>query len=108
MRTVADGFGDWDRTALPLVLTAIAERYQNRAWLFVSEAMLSSIRKRRTISDGGAISSVQQTPARELAGPTLFLFKVSGQFEPWTGAPFWFPTLTFPSSMPMQVYNMTE
>ena len=96
--------GEWDSEALPQVLTTLSERYGNQAMLYVRKMERSDV----TLSQG-AISGPEQQQARDHGRPVLFMFKdgeprMPGTRNPWS-APFWYPTVVFPTSMPAMVFN---
>lgn len=103
VRVQPDG-GEWDPEAIPQVLTTLSERYGNQAMLYVRKMERSEV----TLSQG-AISGPEQQQARDQDRPVLFMFKdgearLPGTRNPWS-APFWYPTVVFPPSMPAMVFN---
>ena len=105
VRTVRTGdpdAGDWEADILTSVLGSISGRYVGRGFVFVRE-----FQSNRNPMVSGAISSAEQSAARGMNGPVLFLFREQGDHDPWARIPFWYPTLVFPSSMANQVFNVT-
>lgn len=105
VRTVRSGDpdgSDWDSELLSNVLHSVGVRYGGRAHVYVRE-----FRTEREILLQGAISGAEQRLARTLGGPVLFLLRERGDHAPWSGIPFWYPTLVFPRDMPNQVFNVT-
>ena len=105
VRTVRTGdpdAGDWEADILTSVLGSISGRYVGRGFVFVRE-----FQSNRNPMVSGAISSAEQSAARGMNGPVLFLFRGQGDHDPWARIPFWYPTLVFPSSMANQVFTVT-
>lgn len=103
-----DDPSDWDTQAIVQVLRTIGARYNNRAKLYVRDFERSS----RVLLTGG-ISGGEHDAARQLNVPVLFLLheagrRAPGERNPWSGAPFWYPTVVFPPSMPNQVFNASR
>jgi hypothetical protein len=102
MIRVADP-GSWDSEAIVGVLRSIGQLYGGRGFI-----RARSFRPNRLALPTGAASSAEQQGARRLDAPALLLFRCSGDYPPWEGAPFWYPTVVFPPSMPTHVFNFTD
>jgi hypothetical protein len=101
VRTVDVEEGEWDPDALETVLRSMSEEFGGMAFLFIREMRA----ERGPVLQTGAISGAEHERARSLDRPVLFLLLEAGARPPWSGVPFWYPTVVFPKSMPMQVFN---
>jgi hypothetical protein len=103
-----DDPSDWDTATIEQVLTSISDRYNGRGRLYIRNFE----RERRVLVTGG-ISGAEFDAARQARMPVLFLLhetgtRPSGTKNPWSGVPFWYPTVVFPPSMPNQVFNASR
>lgn len=104
VRTGDPGAGDWDPEALSNVLRSIAPQYGGRGCLFVRT--FTTPRRKQPILSTGAIGGEDQDRARAQNRPVLFMLWHDGA-RPFSGEPFWYPTLVFPTTMANQVFNVT-
>lgn len=105
VKTVRSGdpdSNDWEPEILANVLLSISSRYVGRAYLCARTFTTA-----RTLLVNGAISGSEQRRARAANRPVLFMLREAGDHDPWTGGPFWYPTLVFPMDMANQVFNVT-
>ncbi|MFN0251525.1 MAG: Z1 domain-containing protein [Kofleriaceae bacterium] len=105
VRTVRSGdpdATDWEPEILTSVLRSIAGRYGNRGRIVTKE-----FRRTKYPLVSGALSGPEQQRARVAGAPVLFLFRETGDHDPWANVPFWYPTLVFPGDMANTVFNVT-
>lgn len=93
----------WDRKALAVILDSLRARSQDQGFL-----MVRHMERTKNTLPTGALSGSELKSARSRSGPTFFLFEEDGNHPCWDDAPFWYPTLVFPESMPNQVYDRSE
>lgn len=104
VRTEDQEAGDWDVDAIVRVLGAISEEYGHRGGLFVRDMQRAGPRL-----PSGAISGSEHSGARSQRRPILFMMREAGATERgWSGVPFWYPTIVFPSDMEHWVFNFTR
>ena len=93
--------GDWDPETISRVLRAISQKYNGRGELYLRTLDATGP---RLLS--GAIGGPEQSRARALKKPVLFLMEESGNpNKNWAGVSFWYPTLVFPSDMGHWIFN---
>lgn len=90
--------GDWNTEAMLKVLHATKARYGDLAFIFVR-----SFHPSRVVLSSGAISGAEQEAARDKGAPVLFMFR-GEKGQPWS-ADIWYPTLVFPTDMPVMMFN---
>lgn len=106
-----DDPSDWDTFTIVQVIRQISPRYGQRGKLFVRDFERSN----RILVSGGISggSGGEHEAARGANVPVLFLLRESGQRaagerNPWSGVPFWYPTVVFPPTMANQVFNASR
>jgi hypothetical protein len=57
------------------------------------------------VLETGVISGTEHEKARATGRPVLFMMRERGIRPPWDGVPFWYPTVVFPNTMAVQVFN---
>lgn len=109
-----DDPSEWDTTTIVQVLRQLSARYGHRAKLFVRDFKRSDrLLLTGGISGGSGGSGGEYEAAKSMNLPVLFLLHESGQRaagekNPWSGVPFWYPTVVFPPSMANQVFNASR
>lgn len=88
--------GSWDPEAIIAVLKSIAADFGNQGFIRIRDLKAT----KRTYGTGAA-SGAELTEGKGKDKPVLMLF-----WNTVEGAPFWYPTIVFPPSMPAQVFNL--
>lgn len=100
--------GAWDPSVLPSALESISQDYGG-----VGDLYVGTMERRGpelatgALSGKGATSNLSRARARRR--PVLFMFQDEGARDRgWSGLPFWYPTLVFPSDMPTLLFNSSR
>ena len=94
----------WDTKGIVQVLRSLVSRYEN-GYLMV-RPMERQPKVARLLT--GAASGEEKSKTEGLGKPVLMLFRESGVDRPWSGTPFYYPSLVFPLDMPNQVFNSSD
>jgi hypothetical protein len=104
---VLDEDSDWDPEAIAAVLHSIGPQYRDRALVYCRE--FSSRREEPVFPTGTIGGPDTDAAARAPALPILFALRPDrATAARWGAAQFWHPTIVFPRSMAVHVFNASE
>lgn len=102
IRVREDDASSWDAGAIQAVLEDLAPDHDGKVAVYVRRR----VRSQGPLISSGAASGDEQAQARRMGLPVLMLFEETGDRSlDWGGCPFWYPTVVFPTSMEVRIFN---